>query len=88
MPITGFAPLIFLAALGNPPIVVTGVAVGLAVRKRWHLLPCAALPPMAYWIFYAAFYSVDHYTSLLPFLVTAGAAWSVATCLAKRAWTS
>ena len=81
---TGFAPLIFLAALGNPSIVVTGVAVGLAVRKRWHLLPCAALPPMAYWIFY----SVDHYTSLLPFLVTAGAAWSLAACLAKQAWTS
>jgi hypothetical protein len=82
----GFAPFIFLAALGDPPVLVTGVAVGLAVRRLWQLLPCASLPPTAYWLFYSAFYSVDHYASLFPFLVTAGAVWSLAAFAAKRAW--
>jgi hypothetical protein len=84
----GFGPFIFLAALGNPPVFVTGVAVGLVVRKPWQLLPCASLPPIAYWVFYSAFYSVDHSTSSLPFLVTAGAVWSSAAFVTRRAWTS
>jgi hypothetical protein len=83
----GFGPFMMLAAIGIPVIVVSGVAVGLAARRWWHLIPGAAVPPVAYWLYYSIFHAVDHFLATLPFVAIAGAVWVVASHAAKRAWT-
>ena len=84
MMVGGFAPFMFLAALGNPVIVVSAVAVGAVARRWWHLLPGSLVPPLACWLFYAS----DGFWELLPFLIAPAAIWSAATFAIRRIWTS
>jgi hypothetical protein len=79
----GFGPFMMLAAIGIPAIAVTGVAVGLAARRSWHLIAGVTLPPAAYWIFYPA----EFFLETLPFVTLAGAIWILASHAAKRALT-
>jgi hypothetical protein len=79
----GFGPFMMLAAIGIPVIVIPGVAVGLAARRWWQLIPGVAVPPAAYWVAYPA----DYFLETLPFVTVAGAIWIFASHGTKRAWT-
>jgi hypothetical protein len=72
-----------LAAIGTPTIVIPGVAVGLAARRSWHLIPGLLVPPAVYW----TFYPLDDFSETLPFLLLPGAIWIVPSHAVKRAWT-
>jgi hypothetical protein len=79
----GLAPFMMLAGIGTPTIVIPGIAVGLAARRWWHLIPGLAVPPAVYW----SFYRLDYFLETLPFVLLSAAIWIVASHAAKRAWT-
>ena len=78
-----FAPYMLLAGIGTPAIVIPGIAVGLAARRWWHLIPGLAVPPTVYW----SFYRLDYFLETLPFVLLTAAIWIVASHAVKRAWT-
>jgi hypothetical protein len=80
----GFAPFIFLAAIGDPVLIGSGIGVGLVIRRWWHMIPGGLVPPAAYLLLYPASL---HFTDSLPFLYVGGLIWTATAFAVKRLWT-
>ena len=77
--------LIFtFVTLGNPVVVVTGIATGLVIRRWWQAAVGLVTAPTAHWIYHTTFWKSDHFAELLPFLALAGVIWTSTVFAAKK----
>jgi hypothetical protein len=74
----GWWPIIGLATLANPVVIVAGIATGLLVRRWWQVLFGAVAVPAAYWIYCMIFLKTNHFVPLLPLLALTGVVWAAA----------
>lgn len=81
---SGWWLIVTFVTLGNPVVVVTGIATGLVIRRWWQAAIGLVTVPIALWIYHTTFWGSHDFAEHLPFLALAGVIWTSTVFAAKK----